>query len=76
MNTMDEVRSRFKQIKDLGVRLSGIHFHCGSGQHGSTGFKKAIELARSCIEIGRQTGHSMEILDLGGGFPAGEITNA
>jgi len=30
-------------------------------------------MARACIQIGRKFGHPMEILDLGGGFPAGEI---
>lgn len=57
----------------MGIKLAGIHFHCGSGQHGSSSFAKAIDLARSCLFIGRKYGHSMEILDLGGGFPAGEI---
>jgi hypothetical protein len=31
-------------------------------------------MARACLEIGRKYGHKMEILDLGGGFPAGEIS--
>lgn len=48
----------------------GIHFHCGSGQHGSSAFERAILNARKCIEIGRQYGHQMKLLDIGGGFPA------
>ena len=31
-----------QQIKDLGVVLEGIHFHCGSGAHGSSAFGRAI----------------------------------
>jgi diaminopimelate decarboxylase len=62
-----------KQIKDLGIKLSGIHFHCGSGKDGSSGFKKGIEQARQCMRIGREYGHPMDILDIGGGFPAGEL---
>lgn len=31
-------------------------------------------MARMCIEIGRNYGHSMRLLDLGGGFPAGDIS--
>jgi diaminopimelate decarboxylase len=38
-----------KEIKNLGIRLNGIHFHCGSGLDGSNGFKRGILLARSCI---------------------------
>jgi diaminopimelate decarboxylase len=41
----------------MGIKLMGIHFHCGSGQHGSSAFEKAISNARKCIEIGRQYGH-------------------
>jgi diaminopimelate decarboxylase len=26
----------------MGVSLKGIHFHCGSGQHGSSAFGKAV----------------------------------
>lgn len=61
------------QIKNMGINLKGIHFHCGSGVHGSSNFKKAIEMAKACLYEGRAIGHRMEILDLGGGFPAGEI---
>ena len=31
-------------------------------------------MARGCLQAGRKYGHKMEILDLGGGFPAGEIS--
>lgn len=75
LKSLNEVKEKMKIIKDMGVNLAGIHFHCGSGQHGSSSFSKAVELARSCLSIGRQMGHRMEILDLGGGFPAGELTN-
>jgi len=57
----------------MGIKLEGIHFHCGSGQNGSSSFKKAIKTAQACMEIGRKHGHNMETLDLGGGFPAGEL---
>lgn len=26
----EEAEAKFKIIKDLGIRLHGIHFHCGS----------------------------------------------
>lgn len=43
------IHARMKQIKDMGIQLEGIHFHCGSGQHGSSSFKRAVLLARSCM---------------------------
>lgn len=73
IKNLHEVKLKFQQIKEMGISLQGIHFHCGSGQHGSTSFKKAVDMARACMQIGRQYGHKMELLDLGGGFPAGEL---
>jgi len=57
----------------MGVKLAGVHFHCGSGPNGSTSFEKAVRMARACIEIGRKYGHTMEVMDIGGGFPQGEL---
>lgn len=57
----------------MGVNLKGIHFHCGSGQHGSSAFNRAVLLARKCLEIGRAYGHEMTIMDVGGGFPLGDL---
>lgn len=68
------IHARMKEIRDMGVKLEGIHFHCGSGQHGSSAFGRAVLLARSCLEIGRKYGHTMETLDVGGGFPSGELS--
>jgi diaminopimelate decarboxylase len=73
LNSAEEADERFRQIKNMGIKLEGIHFHCGSGQNGSSSFKKAIKTAQICMELGRKHGHNMEVLDLGGGFPAGEL---
>ena len=67
------IDARMKEIADMGINLKGIHFHCGSGMNGSTGCGKAIKLARRCIEFGRLNGHEMHTLDIGGGFPAGDL---
>jgi len=74
LNSVDEAEERFRQIRNMGVKLEGIHFHCGSGQNGSSSFKKAIKTAQICMDIGRKYGHNMEVLDLGGGFPAGDLS--
>jgi diaminopimelate decarboxylase len=62
-----------KQIQEMGINLHGIHFHCGSGHHGSSGFGKAVLLARECLKIGREYGHNMTIMDIGGGFSSGDL---
>ena len=43
------IHSRMSEISEMGISLKGVHFHCGSGQHGSSGFSKAVTLARSCL---------------------------
>lgn len=57
----------------MGVTLGGIHFHCGSGQNGASNFKEAVEKARECVRIGRQMGHPMELIDIGGGLAADDL---
>lgn len=73
LNDLDKVKEKMKLIKSYGVKLGGIHFHCGSGQNGAKNFDEAIEIARECIKIGREVGHSMEIMDIGGGLPADKL---
>ena len=53
LESVDKIRERMQEIADMGIKLKGIHFHCGSGHHGSSGFKKAVEFSRSCLQIGR-----------------------
>lgn len=53
IDTSDKIHNRMKEIKDMGIKIKGIHFHCGSGMHGSSAFGKAVLLARECLRIGR-----------------------
>lgn len=57
IDTTEKIHSRMKEIKNMGIKLKGIHFHCGSGMHGSSAFGKAVLLARECLKIGREYGH-------------------
>ena len=76
IDTEDKIHARMEQIQQMGVKLKGIHFHCGSGQHGSSAFGRAVNLARKCLEIGRIYDHEMSLLDIGGGFPSGDLNKA
>lgn len=53
LDSEDKIYERMEEIKNLGVNIKGIHFHCGSGMHGSSAFGKAVLLARQCMRIGR-----------------------
>ncbi len=74
LESTEEIHCRMEELQKMGVSLKGIHFHCGSGQHGSSGFGKAVTLARKCLEIGRNYSHEMTTLDIGGGFPTAELS--
>ncbi|XP_028936098.1 antizyme inhibitor 2-like isoform X2 [Ornithorhynchus anatinus] len=56
----------------LGVAVVGVSFHVGSGCQNSQTFRRAIEDAHRVFEMGRQEGHEMRLLDIGGGFPGNE----
>uniref|UniRef100_A0A914V787 ornithine decarboxylase n=2 Tax=Plectus sambesii TaxID=2011161 RepID=A0A914V787_9BILA len=53
----------------LGVAVIGISFHVGSGCNDPTAFGTAIAHARRLFNDGIRLGHSMTLLDLGGGYP-------
>lgn len=74
LDTEAKIHLRMAEIQQMGVQLHGIHFHCGSGLHGSSGFARGVLLARTCMEIGRQYGHIMDTMDVGGGFPSGNLS--
>jgi len=73
IDTDEKIHTRMHEIQEMGIKIKGIHFHCGSGLHGSSAFGRAVLLARRCMEIGRKYGHEMTLMDVGGGFPAGDL---
>jgi diaminopimelate decarboxylase len=38
IDSVEKINERMNEIKSMNINLSGIHFHCGSGHHGSSGF--------------------------------------
>lgn len=53
---------------DLGLHCVGIGFHIGKGDMKADVFDKAIHYASQLFQYGRQIGHNMQVLNLGGGF--------
>jgi ornithine decarboxylase len=49
-----------------------VSFHVGSGCTDVKAFDIAIERARKVFDIGRENGYTLDLLDLGGGFPGTE----
>lgn len=52
----------------LGLEVTGVSFHVGSGSLTPGTFLTAIEAARGVCDAGRAQGFDMSLLDIGGGF--------
>jgi len=64
-----EAPGLLKLAAELGIQVMGISFHVGSGCRDATAYRIALEHARRLFDLGLELGHSMNLLDLGGGFP-------
>jgi ornithine decarboxylase len=63
------VRPLLALARELGVRVRGFSFHVGSQVQDPTKYVEAIDVCRDLIRQGRQDGHDLDTLDIGGGFP-------
>lgn len=61
-----------QEAKDLHLDVIGVSFHVGSGCLEPMAFHDAIQLTKLVFEQGKKVGHSMEMIDIGGGFPGVE----
>ncbi|CAJ0939522.1 unnamed protein product, partial [Mesorhabditis belari] len=61
------------EAKKLGQNIAGISFHVGSGCRDPTSFRRALEQVKTLYDFGKSLGHSMQIIDIGGGFPGGKL---
>lgn len=57
----------------LGLRIIGVSFHCGSGNHDPRAYRIAIELAAEAIQtidlVQKDHKAACWLLDIGGGYP-------
>ncbi|CAF1052411.1 unnamed protein product [Adineta steineri] len=58
-----------EKAKDIDMEIVGVSFHCGSGQMTSKAFVDAIQNARTIMNYGNKLGFTMNLLDIGGGYP-------
>ena len=67
--TRDQVKPLLELAAEVGLEVIGVHFHVGSGCSDPTSYRKALTDARRAFDIGREFGHDMYLVDLGGGYP-------
>lgn len=58
----------------LGIDVVGVSFHIGSGASNPHIFYDALRQAREVVELGKQIGFDIHIIDIGGGFSVRNIT--
>ncbi|CAF2213587.1 unnamed protein product [Rotaria magnacalcarata] len=66
---MNTARKLLEKARHNDLDIVGISFHCGSGQMTSKAFVDAIQNARAIMNYGMKLGFTMNLLDIGGGFP-------
>lgn len=54
---------------DLGLSVVGVSFHVGSGCVGAECFVNSLKMVRNVFDIAKELGHTMTLVDIGGGFP-------
>lgn len=66
---LTSTRTLLEEARTLGLNLRGISFHVGSGCYSPDAFVDAVERAATVFDQASELGMSLDILDIGGGFP-------
>ncbi|KAJ8289509.1 hypothetical protein GJAV_G00002140 [Gymnothorax javanicus] len=61
--------------KNLGLNVIGVSFHVGSLCSNSDAYRKAIKDCCKIFDMAAKLGYSMNLVDIGGGFPGYDIPN-
>lgn len=67
--SLDEVEGIIVISKQLGINIKGVSFHVGSGCEDATVFRTALSDCKQVIELGKKHDITMDLIDIGGGFP-------
>jgi ornithine decarboxylase len=61
-----------QRARDVGLTVVGVSFHVGSGCQKPNAFNDAVRRAEAVMAAGSALGFSMNLLDIGGGFPGND----
>lgn len=65
----DQFQELINLCKSLELKLVGVSFHIGSGCNDVNDYENALKKCYKIFEIAKSIGISMNIVDIGGGFP-------
>lgn len=69
---LSKCQSLLETATKLNLAVIGVSFHNGSNCEDTVAFEKTIADCRQIFDLAKQLGHSMYLLDIGGGFPGHE----
>lgn len=66
---------RWRAARELGLAVEGVAFHVGSGAGADAAgaYALAVEAAAAARAVLEAEGHAISLLDVGGGFPGGDL---
>jgi len=64
----EEAPALLRAAKRLGLAVTGVSFHVGSGSQSADAYPNAIAAARHVADLARGLEYSIDLLDIGGGF--------
>lgn len=66
-----QVQRLLEAARDMGFGVQGVSFHIGSGgTPRPVAMARALDAALDAAARGREAGHAVEMIDIGGGFPS------
>lgn len=65
-----EAAGLIKQAFDIGLSVEGVSFHVGSQCTNFDNFTAALEISAEILHGARKKGYNLNLVDLGGGWPA------
>ncbi|XP_075118266.1 ornithine decarboxylase 1-like [Leptodactylus fuscus] len=71
---LQKCEALLKLANILNLSVIGVSFHVGTLSRRPQTFSQAIADARHVFDLGRELGHAMRLLDIGGGFPGDYFT--
>lgn len=67
---LSEADNLIKQAFDLGLVVEGLSFHVGSQCTNFDNYTVALQMTSELLNNSRKKGYNLNLIDLGGGFPA------
>lgn len=64
----EEWQKILARAEELDMSIVGVSFHVGSGASDAKVYYHALQQAHTLVQMGKDYGHNMDIIDIGGGF--------